>query len=70
MGVKKLYLANCVVSISYYMSDTESSEVNHIVQAESEQEAMDKVQDFYSKKGSECFDSYWVNFNYCNEIIL
>jgi hypothetical protein len=38
---------------SYYMDDTKESEVNHIVEAESEQEAMDKVRDFYSKKDSE-----------------
>ena len=46
------------------MDDTKKSEVNHIVEAESEQEAMDKVRHFYSKKDSEFCVS-----NYCNEVI-
>ena len=51
------------------MDDTKKSEVNHIVEAESEQEAMDKVTDFYSKKDTAYCVSHWVNFNYCNEDI-
>jgi hypothetical protein len=66
---KMMYLVNCEVVKSYYMDDTKKSEMNHIVEAESEQEAMDKVQDFYSKKDSEFYISHWVNFNYCNEVI-
>jgi len=66
---KMLYLVNCEVVKSYYMDDTKKSEMNHIVEAESEQEAMDKVQEFYSKKDSEFYVSHWVNFNYCNEVI-
>lgn len=65
-----LYLVNCEVVKSYYMvDDTIKSEVNHIVEAESEQEAKDKVRDFYSKKDSEYCVSHWVNFNYCNAVI-
>ncbi len=64
-----LYLVNCEVVKSYYMDDTKKSEVNHIVEAESEQEAMDKVTDFYSKKDTAYCVSHWVNFNYCNEVI-
>lgn len=64
-----LYLVNCEVVKTYYMSDTTKSEVNHIVEAESEQEAMDKVKDFYSKKDSEYYVSHWVYINYCNEVI-
>ena len=45
-----LYLVNCEVVKSYYMDDTKKSEMSHIVEAKSEQEAMDKVQGFYSKK--------------------
>ena len=63
-----LYLVNCEVVKSYYMDDTKKSEVNHIVEAESEQEAMDKVTDFYKKDIEYCV-SHWVNFNYCNEVI-
>ena len=64
-----LYLINCEVVKSYYMDDTKKVEINHIVEAETEQEAMDKVQYFYSKKDSEFYVSHWVNFNYCNEVI-
>lgn len=51
------------------MGDTKNSEMNHIVDAEGEQEAMDKVKEFYSKKDEEYYVSHWVNSNYCNEII-
>jgi hypothetical protein len=64
-----LYLVNCVVVKSYYMDDTKKEKMNHIVEAETEQEAMDKVKDFYSKKDIEYHVSHWVNFNYCNEVI-
>lgn len=65
-----LYLINCEVVKSYYIDDTKKSEVNHIVEAKSEQEAMDKVQDFYLKKDIDHYISHWVNFNYCNEVIF
>ena len=64
-----LYLVNCEVVKSYYMDDTKKLEMIHIVEAESEQEAMDKVQDYYSKKDREFHVSHWVSFNYCNEVI-
>ena len=64
-----LYLVNCEVVKSYYMDDTKKVEMNHIVESESEQGAMDKVQDYYSKKDNEYSVTHWVNFNYCNEVI-
>ena len=66
-----LYLVNCEVVESYYMNEMEKlgGKVNHIVEAESKQEAMDKVQDYYSKKDIEFDVSNRVNFNYCNEVI-
>lgn len=64
-----LYLVNCEVVKTYYMGDTIKSEVNHIVEAESEQGAMDKVKDFYSKKDDEYYVSHWVYINYCNGVI-
>jgi len=64
-----LYLVNCEVVKHYYLNGTKKEEMNHIVEAESEQEATDKVQKFYSKKDSEYDVSHWVNFNYCNEVI-
>jgi hypothetical protein len=64
-----LYLVNCEVVKTFYRSDTETIDMNHIVHAETEQEAMDKIQDFYSKKDNEFYVRHWVNFNYCNEVI-
>lgn len=64
-----LYLVNCEVVKSYYMDDTKKSEVNHLVEAESEQGAMNKTKDFYLKRDSEFHISHEVNFNYCNEVI-
>jgi hypothetical protein len=51
------------------MDGNKKSEMNHIVEAESEQDAMDKVQFFYSKKDIEFYVSHLVIFNYCNEVI-
>jgi hypothetical protein len=64
-----LYLVNCEVVKTFYRGDTETIDMNHIVHAETEQEAMDKIQDFYSKKDNEFYVRHWVNFNYCNEVI-
>ena len=64
-----LYLVNCEVAKSFYMDKTKREEMNHIVEAESEEEAREKVQAHYSKKDVEYHVSHWVNFNYINEVI-
>lgn len=64
-----LYLVNCEIVKSSYMVDSSKSEVNHIVEAESEEEAKIKIRVFYAKKDISHYISYWVNFNYCNEVI-
>lgn len=64
-----LYLINCEVQRSYYMDETKTDEKNHIVEANNEEEAIEKLQDFYSKKDVAFYVSFWVNINYCNEII-
>lgn len=64
-----LYLVNCEIEKSYYMGGTEKEEMNHVVEADTEQEAMDKVREYYAKKDSQYSLSHWVNFNYCNESI-
>lgn len=64
-----LWIVNCEVGISHYMGSDEKAEMNHIVEAESEQEAESKVRDFYKEKDSDYSVSYWVNFNYCNCVI-
>lgn len=64
-----LYLVNCEVVKSYYNGTFKKVEMNHIVEAENEKEANEKVQNFYSKKDEEYYISHWVNFNYYNEMI-
>ena len=64
-----LYLVKCDVAKSYYMGETVKTEMIHIVEAESEQDAMDKVQNHYLKKDSPYSVSHWVNIDYCNEVI-
>ena len=64
-----LYLVNCEVVKSYYRDNTEKSEMNHIVEADSEQGAIDKVLEFYVLQDIPHHVSYWVNFNYCNAVI-
>ncbi len=65
-----LYLVKCKVYVSYYMGDRKVVDQIHIVEAESEKQASDKVEDYYSKKDSEFSVSHWVDFEYANEIIL
>lgn len=64
-----LYIVNCEVIKSYYIGDNNREEVNHIVEAEGYQAAKEKVREYYLKK-SDPFDiTYFVNINYCNEVI-
>lgn len=51
------------------MGDSTKNNVCHIVEAESEGEAMDKVAKHYTDQDSEYSVSYWVNVNYCHELI-
>jgi hypothetical protein len=51
------------------MGETVKTKMSHIVEAESEQDAMDKVENHYTKKDSSYSISHWVYFSYCNEII-
>lgn len=64
-----LYLVNCEVSKTLYMGNTKKMEVNHIVEAESEEEVQAKLESHYAKKDVEYDVSYWVNVNYINEVI-
>lgn len=64
-----LFLIKCEVSKYHYMGDTVKSEVSHIVDAETEQEASKKVNDFYTKKDSDYSLSHLVDIIYCNEVI-
>lgn len=65
-----MYLVNCEVVKSYYMQDdNEVKEHNHIVEADNEEEAINKVRNYYSLKHSDYYVTHFVNFNYCNELI-
>jgi hypothetical protein len=64
-----LYILEIEVTKSYYMGDTTKKFVSHIVEAESEQEAMDKLAKHYTDQDSEYSYTYWVSVNYCHELI-
>lgn len=64
-----LYLVNCTIVKNYYQDDNKEVVMNHIVEAENEQQAMGKIEEYYSKKDEEYYLTHWVNFNYCNEVI-
>lgn len=64
-----LYLANCEVHYRYYQSNDETKEINHIVEAESEDEVKDKIESYYDLKDSEYYVYHIVNINYINELI-
>jgi len=49
--------------------EVRESKLNELGIWRSEQDAMDKVQFFYSKKDIEFYVSHLVIFNYCNEVI-
>jgi hypothetical protein len=65
-----LYLINCEIVKSRYMEkEVSKKEVNHIVEASSEEEAKKKLKEYYAKNDDSYYATYWVNINYCNEVI-
>ncbi len=64
-----LYLVKCEVQKNYYMGETEKKDQMHIVEADSEQESMEKVSEHYKMKDSSYSISHWVNFEYANALI-
>lgn len=64
-----LYLINCEIVETDYMGKTEKSETIHIVEANSESEAEDKIRQHYELQNSVYDRTYWVNINYINEVI-
>lgn len=64
-----LYLVNCEVIESRYMSDNNTYERNHIVEANNEEEVYSKVRSYYEKKDNPYYIGYIVNINYVNEVI-
>ena len=52
------------------MSEEDEREVKtHIVEADTDYEAMEKVQTYYKTKDSSYGISHYVDINYCNEMI-
>lgn len=64
-----LYIINCEIVENYYMGETIKNETNHIIEAETEEEARDKLERYYEMKNNEFYVTYYVNVNYCNEVI-
>jgi hypothetical protein len=65
-----LYLVNCEVRKNYYMSDEQDKkEKNHIVEADTEDEAEEKVRKYYESKNILYTFTHYVIINYCNEMI-
>ena len=64
-----MYLVNCEVIESCYMGDDIVYERNHIVDCDSYELACDRVINHYVKDNDPYGRSYWVNINYCNEVL-
>lgn len=64
-----LYLINCTIIESYYLNGDKKLEKNHIVDSDSEQNAKNKIKKYYDDKYDEFYVRYYVDINYCNEII-
>jgi hypothetical protein len=64
-----LYLINCTVEKTEYMCDKIKFERTHIVEAETREEAKEKVIKYYTDKTDEYSVYYSAHINYCNEMI-
>ena len=67
-----LFLVNCTVEKTHYMLKPQKYEQNHIVEAENESDACDKIETHYNRKRADVnFEvSHSVQINYTNEVIL
>ena len=67
----KLFLVNCTVIESFYQRDeTKQYDRNHIVHAETEDEAREKVIKHWESQKEEYHYSYWAYINYVEPAIL
>lgn len=64
-----LYIVNCELVKSYYMGEDEFENINHIVDADSEDHAKEKIKKHYEIKDDPYYLTYYINFNYCNQLI-
>jgi hypothetical protein len=51
------------------MDSSTKEDINHIVEADTEAEAKEKLQKYYENKDDEYYVTHIVNITYCNEII-
>ena len=65
-----LYIANIKLSESFYQSFTTKSKQAHIIEAETLDEAKDKLYNFYLNKDIEHYVTYDYSIISINEIIL
>lgn len=69
MENKKLYIVGIKVVESYYQGKDYKHKTSHIVQAENEEEAEEKIRHFYSMKDIEDYLEHDVYIKYCNEVL-
>lgn len=70
MENKKLYIVGIKVIEKFYQKDSkEKHKTSHIVWAESEEEAEEKVKLFYRMKEINDYLEYSVYIKYCNEVL-
>lgn len=67
----KLFLVNCTVIETLYKRDKQNKfDRNHIVHAETEDEAKEKVIKHWESQKEEYYSSYWIHINYTEPAIL
>jgi hypothetical protein len=66
-----LYIVQCEVTERKYMRDWNEEPFSkvHLVEAESEEQAMQKVKKYYDDKEDTYYNSYYVDIIDCSEII-
>jgi hypothetical protein len=66
-----LYIVQCEVTERKYMRDWNEEHFSkvHLVEAESEEQAMQKVKKYYDDKEDTYYNSYYVDIIDCSEII-
>ena len=55
------FICRAQIEIRPYMMNAEFKEVFHIINAENENEAIEKLHNHYTSKNKEYYISYWVN---------
>lgn len=63
-----IFLINCEVLCCFY-NTCDTKEVNHVVEADTDIKALEKLKNYYLTKDAEYEIKYYVSINYCNSII-